>query len=218
MNLPLFRGSSSDRFSRFVERCNLDFKTYEPGEIVMKPEGCVKTLKCLVSGRLEITHFLFNGRVKVLEETGPGRFLGAERLFGLNNHIHYKAVAKSRCGTMEVDKQQYLQLVADNQVFLINLLNYLSRPMQLLQDKLCDMPSLSLAGAIASILVITTTRDSENIRIISEGTSLAAILTDGHQDMAEKFKLLQNCGYIKVEADDRIVISDRKRLIELVGE
>lgn len=218
MSLPLFGGASADQFSRFVEKCHLDFKIFEPGETVLKPETNVKALKCLVSGRLELIHPIFNGRVKVTEEVGPGRFLGAERLFGLNHRLHYKAVAKTRCGTMDVDKHQYLALVADNQVYMLNLLNYLSRPMQQLQDNLCDMTSLSLVGIIACILEASTTRESENICIESVGSSLVDVLTSGHPDAERNFRLLENCGYIKVSGCTKVEILDRNRFIELVDE
>lgn len=218
MSLPLFSGASCEQFARLVERCNLDFKTYEPGETVIKPENSVRTLKCLVSGRLVASHSLFNGRVKVIEEVVPGRFLGAERLFGLNNHLHYKAVAKVRSGTMEVDKHQYLNLLAENPVFLLNLLNYLSRPMQQFQDNISEAPSFSLICIIASLLECTTTRDSENIMLISTGTSLADVLTHNHQNAAQQFRMLENCGYIKVEDANHIRILDRNRFIELIGD
>lgn len=218
MSLPLFGGASSDQFSKFVERCNLDFETFEPGETVLRPETNVRTLKCLVSGCLEIIHPIFNGRLKVIEEAGPGRFLGAERLFGLNHRLHYRAVAKSRCGTMDVDKHQYLSLVGENQVYLLNLLNYLSRPMQQLQDNLCDMASLSLVGVIASILESCTMRESENICIQSTRCPLADVLTSWHPDAMQDLKTLENSGYIKVSDCNKVEILDRNRFVGLIDE
>jgi len=216
MSLPLFSGASSEHFSRFVERCNLDFKTFAPGETVIKQESSVRTLICLVSGQMEAVHSLFNGRVKVREDVLPGRFIGAERLFGLNNHLQYRAVAKTKCGTMEVDKQQYLSLVSEYQVFLLNLLNYLSRPIQQFQDTVCDSPSLSLACTIAAILQCVTTRESENVEIWSVGCSLADVLTNNHPDSMQQFRMLENCGFIETPDEKHIRILDRNRFIELV--
>lgn len=217
MSLPLFSGASSEHFSRFVERCNLDFKTYAPGEVVMKPENSVRTLMCLVSGRMEASHSLLSGRVNVREDVLPGRFIGVERLFGLNNHLNYTAVAKTRCGTMEVDKQQYLTLVSEHRVFLLNLLNYLSRPVQQFHDVLYESSSLSLICRLSAILQCVTTRDSENVEIWSVGSPLADVLANNNTDALRQLVMLESRGYIESHDDRHIRILDRDHLIELAG-
>lgn len=127
-------------------------------------------------------------------------------------------MAKVRSGTMEVDKHQYLNLVSENSVFLLNLLNYLSRPMQQFQDNISEASSFSLICIIASILECTTTRDSENIMLVSVGGTLADVLTHDHPNAAQQFRMLDNCGYIKVEDKNHVRILDRNRFIELISE
>lgn len=216
MSLPMFRGVSQEQISSFVDKTHLLFRTYQPGERIVSERDSCRSVRCLISGEMEVTHPLFAGRLHVRERVGSGRFIGLDRLFGLNLHFNFSARAATKCGTMEFPKAQYMALLQSNQIYLMNCLNYLSLSSQRAESPVVDSVPGSLVSLLARIVDMTTTRDSKDIELSSSGMPLADFFRKVMPiDDPSEFDTLCGEGVLEVVSDEKVIVPDRKRLLDL---
>lgn len=126
MDLPLFKGVGKDQISYFLEKTNIDFLNYSDSATVVDCGDPVKMIKFVISGRVRIIHPLDSASISVEEIAGFGRVLGAERLFGITTGYPYRVEALGKTSVMEFSKEQYVNLLHSDRIYILNFFNYLS--------------------------------------------------------------------------------------------
>ncbi len=165
MSLPLFKGISREQVSSFLEKTNLAFRTYHKGEVVFRPGDVCRDVRYLIGGNLELRHTCFSGRCIVVETLAAGSVIGVDRLFGLNTRFESRAECQGMVDMMWFSKEQFLQLLHSDEIYLINFLNYLSLRAQKPVDILNRFKSPRLIGYLAYWISILTERGSTGIEI-----------------------------------------------------
>lgn len=216
MSLPLFKGASVEQISAFVEKTHLAFKTYNPGETIASGKDSCRTLRCLISGEMRVAHPMFSEGIIVNETVSAGRFIGAERLFGLDNHLGFKARALTRCGTMELPKSQYMTLLQSNQIFLMNCLNYLARSAQKGFSVLAEADPGSLASLLAHMINVTTTHESRDISVESVNCPVKEFFSGILHDAESQLDVLESEGVVSMADYRQLLVPSRERLMEFV--
>lgn len=137
MDLPLFKGVGKDQISYFLEKTNINFLNYSDSQTVVDCGEPVKMVKFVISGRVRIIHPLRPASMSVEEISGFGRVLGAERLFGITTGYPYSAFALGKTSIMEFSKEQYVNLLHSDRIYILNFFNYISsraqRPVEALK-------------------------------------------------------------------------------------
>lgn len=213
MSLPLFKGASHEQISMFVEKTHLSFNSYEPGDTIVSASDICSNVCCLLSGTMTVEHPVFSGNIVVREIVGHGRFLGVERLFGLDNRFALSARAADKCGTMEFSKNQYLALLQSNQIFLMNSLNYISRHAQKCESFINDGCNGSLLSVLAHILDAKTSPESMLIFLESVYAPLSDCLAFALPSASCQIDALARAGLVRVVSDHKLEIPSRERLI-----
>lgn len=214
MGLPLFSGANCEIITSFIEKSHLEFNIYNPGEEAVAYRSRCRTLKCLLSGLMEISYPLCHGEIVVREVAVPGRFLGFERLFGLENRYPFSARAVNRCGTLDITKAQYLNLLKQSEICMMNCLNYLSRKAQLSSDTGVGSSPASLGTFLAQITSSTTARNSLSVTVETPGGSLGDFFRHLAPDYERELAILADNGAIKCIDEKKLEISDRELLID----
>lgn len=214
MSLSLFHGTSFEQIKNFVAKMHLDFNTFNPGEkVVNKGDGC-KSLKCLLSGSVEIEKSFFSKNIKVKSLLHAQAFFAPERLFGLDNHYNFSATALNRCGVMDLSKQQYIALMRSDTVYLLNYLNCTCLGLQRAENFLETGSHDSIISFLKSIVNVSTVTQSDDIRLqFFNKTFKEFVKSDGFTDM-RSLESLETAEIIKFEGDRLIRVIDRKSFLE----
>ncbi|MGN0236601.1 MAG: cyclic nucleotide-binding domain-containing protein [Lepagella sp.] len=208
MNLTLFKGAATDLIHAFAEKTPLSFYKVSPGELIADAHDICSSIRCVVSGRVEVEHPIFAGKLSIFETIGEGVIIGLNHLYGLDTHFCCNYRAADSCGIMEFDKANFIQLIQNNNLILVNYLNYLSlhaqKPINILRDTNPRTPSLFLPA----LLGVLTCRNAENITIVSHDLPIADFLhnTFGiNDDVLEK---MIERGAVSLKSDSRLVVND----------
>lgn len=120
LQLPLFKGVEKDDLFSLIPKINLDFESFQPGEVVfdrhLEAEGLVYLLKGSVNVKAKGREQLIKAPV-LLSYTG---------LFGNNRQFLFDVTAKGECNTLNIDTKSLLYLLRNCPVFLSNYLALLS--------------------------------------------------------------------------------------------
>ena len=213
-SLPLFYGINDDQVSRLVARTHFHFSRYAEGEEIITQGETTDKVKVLLSGKIRLTHRIGSEAVTVEEICLPGRMIGAERLFGINNRSPFKAEAAAETGIMSFSKEEYLTLLHSETIYMVNYINLLAARAQRPLDIILGRRFSSLTDYIACWLQILTEPKSESYGIKATLSGLNRITGIGKEELETRINELTREGLISYDGL-LMTIHDRRRIIEL---
>ena len=165
MQLPLFQGVSRAKLLELVEKTRFHFLKYEDGEKVASRATSCTHLKFLLSGNIRCELSTFDGKVKLSQTLHAPDILAPDHLFGRSTHYPADYYAEGQVGLMQIDKATFMNFMQEEPIFLINLLNILSRRSQKSKESLLSMSNGDLRERLAFWVLNLTSRNATNIRI-----------------------------------------------------
>lgn len=214
MDMTLFKGASRDDISHFLEKTRIMFVKYPQGDRVIEKDGKVDSLKFVIQGKLRIVHHLDNFCLTVEDERGKGVVPGIDRLFGLSTSYPFEAYAGDNCSIMEFSKDQFIDLLYMQKIFLLNFFNYLSLKAQRAQDLLSGRKDLGIKSCFQLLVGIFTDIYSEKIKINGTRTKLCHFLKCSEKDLRDWIQSTENTGVVNYE-NDTIEINSRSEFLKL---
>lgn len=173
MDLPLFKGVSKDQISMFLEKTNIDFRNYEPEETVISEGEEVAMVKFIISGFVRIVHRLESQSITIEETCGVGTVFGADRLYGISTDYPYEAKSIGRTSIMQFSKDQYVNLLISDRIYMLNFFNFLSLRAQRPVAMLNDYGGGDLRSRLSLLILAMTQPASYDIVIKSSVATLA---------------------------------------------
>lgn len=217
MDLPLFKGISEAHVSAFLEKTHVDFVNYAKGDILYRRHDECRDMRYVITGSVCRSHCHISETCTINEVLHPGSVLGADRLFGMDTRYPSQAEALTDVSVMTFSKEQYLRLLASDEIYLINVLNFLSRRVQRSIDSLRFVYSGTLIGNLAYWLATLTEVDSDSIEIQTTIPSLAALTNISQASVRSQISELQQAGLANY-TPGRIRILSRSEIIDAAME
>lgn len=124
MQLPLFKGFTTDQVSDGLKKLELDFATYSEDDIIIGRGSMLDRLGLVVSGEIEL-HTIMPERIVIKQTLGKGFWILPDCLFGYSTQSPVDVVCEHRAGILWISKSRLAELVASNDFCRINYLNYL---------------------------------------------------------------------------------------------
>lgn len=172
MQLPLFQGVGRVKLTELIEKTRFHFLKYHPGELIInRSEPCTQ-FKFLLSGSVRCEMNTYDGKVKLSQTLHAPDIIAPEHLFGRTTHYPAYYYAVDTVGIMQIDKPTFMTFMQDEPIFLINLLNILSRRSQKNKEALLSITTGDLRERLAYWVLALTSRNATNIRIMARQRDL----------------------------------------------
>jgi CRP-like cAMP-binding protein len=107
----------------------------------------------------------YDGKVKLSQTLHAPDIIAPDHLFGRSTHYPGNYYAVGQVGLMQIDKSTFMTFMQEEPIFLINLLNILSRRSQKNKETLLSMSSGDLRERLAYWILNLTSRNATDIRI-----------------------------------------------------
>lgn len=120
LQLPLFKGLEKDDLFSLIPKINLDFETFQPGQILFDRTMDAEGLVYLLAGKVRLTS---HNQEKTAE--GP-LLLSYTGLFGEDRQYLSDATAMEACQTLNIDTKSLLYMLRNCPEFMSNYLDLLS--------------------------------------------------------------------------------------------
>lgn len=173
MELPLFKGIGEEQLSQMLEKTSVEFIKFEDGDTITDAEEKVKSIDFILNGRVRQTHKIENYALGIDEILGKGAVLGALNLYGLTTTYNAVSMAMGRVSIMRISKNDYMNILQSDKIYILNFVNYLSaaaQKMPLFMQKI-KMPSITRSLQILAHTFASKT--AETVMIVGEDTSIA---------------------------------------------
>lgn len=198
MDLPLFKGVGKDQISYFLEKTNIDFLNYSDSATVVDCGDPVKMIKFVISGRVRIIHPLDSASMSVEEIAGFGRVLGAERLFGITTGYPYRVEALGKTSVMEFSKEQYVNLLHSDRIYILNFFNYLSLRAQRPVEAMMHYSHDDIRSRLCVLISMLTDPGSAGLAINATDEALAGYCGKTREEVSSWKGAAQEAGLITV--------------------
>ena len=107
----------------------------------------------------------FDNKVKLSQTLHAPDIIAPDHLFGRSTHYPANYFAVGQIGIMQIDKSTFMNFMQEEPIFLINLLNILSRRSQKNKECLLSMSNGDMRERLAYWILNLTSRNATNIRI-----------------------------------------------------
>lgn len=163
MRLPLFNGVSYNRISEIVGNTRLAFMKFLPGErIVSAGDPCTR-LMFVIGGKVRLSVRNSSDRFIVSQTLESPSVVSPDFLFGRNTLFPASVTAIDTVSIMEIEKNDFINIIRNDEVCLFNYLNYISTNAQKAVDGVLALTSGSLEERIAFWIIALTQRDAKEI-------------------------------------------------------
>lgn len=214
MDLPLFQGISREQAFRLMEKVHLEFVNFNPGEAILDETRAVDALSFILSGKVQCSWRNDQGSMAIRYTLGPGTVVGVHHLFGMNREASVIPYAMERVSVMRVSKEQYLELIEQNRIYLLNMLNYLSYSAQRPLTRINKMRSCSVHELLALYLVQVVARGSSDIIIEVGEQGLCELTNLSRTRIQSQLRKLKKQGAVQY-SDNHIYITDYDAFVHL---
>lgn len=198
MSLPMFQGISRSRLSELVGKTHFHFLKFDAGETISGVGEQCSHIRFVVSGRARIETSFSLLQVTVGQTLTAPAVIGPEYLYGLDTCYPFSVKAVNQCGVMQLTKAEYLKVLTKDHIFIINLLNILSRNSQKATTHLLNLKTGSIAERLAYIIVTLTNTMATDISLTFKQKDLCAIIGCQRPTLLTTLEELQQQGYITI--------------------
>ena len=163
MGLPLFNGISYNRLSEIVGNTRLAFSKYLPGErILTAGDPCIRMM-FIIGGSVRLSIRNSTDRFAVTQTLEAPTVVSPDFLFGRNTLYPATVTAIDTVSIMQIEKNDFINIIRSDEVCLFNYLNYISTNAQKAIDGVLALTSGSLEERIAFWIIALTQRDGKDI-------------------------------------------------------
>lgn len=216
LQLPLFQGVSRMKISELIEKTKFHFLKYQPDQQIVKAGEECTHIKFLLSGSIRAEMINKSGKIKVSEVMHAPNVIAPTHMFGRNTTYPADIFATTAVGIMQIDKQSFIRILQNDSIFLINLLNIISRRSQKSIESFLSLSSGDVKEKLAFWILSFTQRKSTDIRIICKQKDLYSFFGVQRSIFMNALSSLKENGVIDYSARE-IVILDRQKLRDILN-
>lgn len=208
MNLPLFKGISRDHLSELLEKTHADFANFKPGSVIYESEENCGLITFLLKGNVEENVFLAND-ICISQTIGCGALTGSESLFGWSTCRFSSWYAITDVSVLRISKEEYINILLSDKIYLINYLNLLSLRSQRIRSVISTV-SDPVKRWITLLLATFTDASASNIQISLHPEALSTLSGIPTDTIITHFRDLNDSNLIQTK-DNLILIKDRRK-------
>lgn len=212
MGLPLFKGVSYKKISEVIERTKFHFLKYTPGETIIEAGSQCTHLKFVISGKVRGSVTNATARFKVSQTLSAPDVIAPEYLFGMFTAYPCQVKAIEPTGILQIEKQEWMKILATDQVFQFNFLNMLSMNAQKAVEGVLALTSGSLEERIAFWVIALTQRGGTDIVVSCRQRDLYSLFGVQRSSFVAILESMKTRGLINYTANDINIVSRAEML------
>ena len=214
LHLPLFQGVSQERLQDTVEKVPFHFLKFRKGEKILSCGDECSHVRFIVSGRVRLEFESKVLKFKISHELEAPEVIAPDYLFGLDTCYPFSVTATESCGILQLAKQDYMAMLRTDDVFLFNILNYLSRNSQTRKSQLLNLGNASVQERLVMLVSAFTSQRSQNIVITFRQRDLCRLLGARRPALVSAISTMKDKGLIDMPSSTTISIASRHDFLQ----
>ena len=159
--------------SQMLEKTSVEFLKFEDGETIVNPEEKVKSVDFILNGRIRQTYKLQNFDLCIDEILGKGAVIGALNLYGLETTYNAVSMALGRVSIMRISKNDYMNILLSDKIYILNFVNYLSAAAQKVPLFMQKVKNPSIVRSLNILAYTFASKTAETVMVAGDDKVLA---------------------------------------------
>lgn len=215
MDLPMFRGVTLAKLTEVVEHVKLHFLKLIDGQTIVNAGDPCTHLNFIISGSVRSTVATTDERFKVSQTlTAPG-VLAPDFLFGRATTFPCTAKAIGTVSLLQINKQDFIDILKSDDIFLFNYINYVSMNAQKAIQGVLAVAAGSLEERIAFWIIALTQPAGTDITLTCRQRDLYALFGVQRSSFIATLDRMKEQGIIDYTSGE-ISIKSRRELLNVL--
>ncbi|MCM1452348.1 MAG: Crp/Fnr family transcriptional regulator [Clostridium sp.] len=214
-DLPLFRGVTRERIAMTVGAAKFHFLKYSQGDTIVRAGEQCTHIKFVISGSVTVSIANPSDRFRISQRLVAPDVISPDFLFGSTTLYPGDVVAAEETGIVQVSKEDYINLLASDKIYMFNLLNYLSMNAQKTIEGILAISSGSIEERLAMWIVSLTQPNAQDITITCKQRDLYAMLGVQRSSYMAALDNLVAAGAISYKPGE-IKVADRRMMLSIM--
>lgn len=215
LQTPIFQGVSKANLTTHLEKYNIEFLKFQPGDTIITQGDEATHVKFLISGRCVKSTTNKAQSFRVREYFDAPYLIAGNYIFGMETRSILEVSAETNVGVMQIAKEDFLEILRKDTIFTINYLNFLSLYSQSTYNTLLTASTGDEAERFIVWALLLTRKKSAEIVFEVTVTKLAGLLGYSAEKLTEVLEQLKAQDVVDY-SETEIKILDRRRLLEIL--
>lgn len=217
MGLPLLRGVSAERMEKTVGSSKFHFLKYPPGETIFHAGDPCTDIAFILAGTVRLTVRSADGRFAVSQLIDGRDVISPDFLFGRRTIYPGDIVANDTVSILRIPKNDYINILTSDHIFLFNYLNMLAMNAQKSMEGILAVSSGDIAERIAYWISATTQPRSHSIVLECSRKDLSTLFNTPRTVLKAALEEMKERGLLDYTPHS-ITVPDRQALIALLHD
>lgn len=221
MSIPLLTGVSKAKMLEISGKTKFHFVKFAKGEKLFSTGDLCTHINCILDGRVntktEFSNPMNGTSITLSQNFQAPASLCIEYLFGTEPTFPCDAIAIDNINVLQIDKLDYMKIIAGNQIFMFNYLNSLSASIQSKIKSCSHFSSGFIAQRIAYLININTQRISSDITLSTVNNSIPQFFDISETEYNAAMEALRAIGLIDFN-NKKLIINNRKDFLDLFSQ
>lgn len=213
--LPYFQGMSKDNITAILDKVKLEFTTHADKETICRQGEECNYFLILTKGEITAETISPCGSYSIEETHKAPYAIEPYSLFGYSTAYRRTYTSKDTCTTLAIEKGYFLSEFTKQHIFTLNLVNLISRRVQVQNETIWEQTPATIEGRIISFIALRSESTTGSRRIKIKMEQLAAILCETRLNVSKALNRLQSLGMLSLSRKE-IFIPDFSRLIPFI--
>ena len=214
---PLFKGLDVNAIELLLAGIPHRIKRFKSGTLVSQSGDPVNSLMIVVSGIVKGEMTDYAGRVIKIEDIPAPGALASAFMFGNNNRFPVNVICVSDTEILIIEKTDFLKLLMNNDMILVNFLNMISNRSQFLSEKIKFLNFRTIKGKLAQYILQKAGTEKSIIYLEVTQNDLADFFGVARPSVARALGELETEGLIEAKGKS-IRLINRRGLTDLTSE
>jgi len=215
LQLPLFAGVSHQKMSEIVGHNKFHFLKYTPGQTIVEQGAECAHIRSVIAGKVHMTIASTDNKFKASQTITAPDLIAPDFFFGRSTRYPCSVVAIDNAGILQISKQDFLNILNSDPIFLFNYLNILSTNAQLNVDGVMALASGALDKRIAYWILALTQNNGTNIVLQCRQRDMYAVFGVQRQSLVSVLDAMKSKNIIDY-TNQEIRVTDRRKLVEIL--
>ena len=217
LQIPLFKGLSIEAFNEIIEKYKFEFLSYDKGSAIINAGEECNCFKFVISGSVRSEFINEKIKIKLYETISAPNDIISNYALG-NNVFPVSVFAEDdNTGILVVDKQDFLSIMQEHRVVMLNYLILLSRKSQIPYEAYNQIATDNIRAKFALWVLYFTNYNSSNITIKAKFRDLYLFFGAQRGAFNSVLEEMKELGIIEYSLKE-IQILDRKELMRYYRE
>ncbi|MBE6294013.1 MAG: Crp/Fnr family transcriptional regulator [Bacteroidales bacterium] len=208
--LPYFQGMSKDELTGILDKVKFEFTQYTANDKIATHGAECNRFVILIQGSIKIVSTADNHKYRIEERAQAPYAIEPYSLFGGKPQYQRSYYAQSNCSILSIDKSYFYSEFFKHQIFSINLLNLISRKIQITNDTIWNKMPCSIEGSIVRFIALRSELSGGEKWIYIKMEDLADMLQETRLNISKALNNMQEQGLVTLSRKEIYIPSFNK--------